>query len=78
MAGITTAQQLKKLGAEAAFIKILEARKRCARSVKSCNAIYLYALYGAIHDVDWRDIPEAKKHEFKQLTAEIRASGRYG
>lgn len=76
-AGIQTADQLKQLGAEAVFVKMLNARKERGLSVGCCNAAYLYALYGAIHDIDWRDIPEAKKSEFKSLTAEMRASGLY-
>lgn len=74
-AGIHTAKQLKEVGAEAAFIKILAHRRELGQSTQSCTAVYLYALYGAIHDLDWRDIPEQKKAEFKQLAAEIRQSG---
>lgn len=74
-AGIRTAAQLKELGAEAAFLKILATRRRLGQSTKNCNAVYLYALYGAIHDIAWRDIPEQKKVNFKRLTAELRQSG---
>ena len=76
-AGIHTAEDLKSIGEEAAFLEMLEARRREGRSGKCCNAAYLYALYGAIHDVDWRDIPEKKKESFKRLAAEIRASRRF-
>ena len=75
--GVRTASQLKKLGVEKAFIKMLLGRKKLGRSAKCCNALYLYAIYGAIHDVDWRAIPEKKKTEFKALAAEIRESGRF-
>lgn len=75
--GIMTADQIIKLGAEAAFIQMLNGRKKKGRSAKCCNAAYLYAIYGAIHDVDWRKIPEKKKREFKKLTAELRESGQY-
>ena len=74
-AGITTAGELRALGAEEAFVKMLLARKDQGRSTKCCNASYLYALYGAIHDVDWRKVPEAQKIEFKKLTTEMRQSG---
>ena len=77
-AGITTAGDLKALGAEQAFLAMLQARKREGRGAKACNAAYLYALYGAIHDIDWLDIPEAEKQRFKELTAEIRESGQFG
>jgi len=76
-AGIKTAQQLLDLGAVDAFVKMLTVRKAEGRSTKCCNAAYLYALYGAIHDIDWRELPDAKKTEFKQLTAEMRESGQF-
>lgn len=76
-AGIQTAQQLIELGAEDAFVKMLIGRKRQGRSGKCCNAAYLYALYGAIHDIDWRELPEKQKSKFKKLTAEMRASGQF-
>lgn len=76
-AGIHTAEEVKQLGAEGTFIKMLSGRLEQGRSANCCNAAYLYALYGAIHDIDWRDVPEEKKLEFKQLTAEMRESGRF-
>jgi len=75
--GINTAGQLKRLGAEAAFVRILLGRKQQGRSGKCCNAAYLYALHGAIHDIDWRKLPELKKLEFKALALELRESGRF-
>jgi DNA transformation protein and related proteins len=76
-AGITTAKQLIEVGVEAAFIKMLSARKATGRSAKCCNAAYLYALHGAIHDCDWRELPEKTKLKYKQLSAELRASGMF-
>lgn len=75
--GITTAAQVRRLGPKNAFVRMLDGRLRSGRSAACCNAAYLYSLYGAIHDVDWRDIPEQKKREFKKFTAELRASGKY-
>ena len=77
-AGIYCAEELITLGPEKAFIRMLEGRVKSGRSTKCCNALYLYAIYGAIHDIDWRDIPETKKAEFKKMTAQIRASGYFG
>ncbi len=71
--GIYTAAELIRCGAVAAFLMLRAERARSGRETKSCNAIYLYALYGAIHDIDWRAIPQKKKDEFKKLTAELRA-----
>ncbi len=75
--GIHTAAQLIELGPEAAFIQMLLGRKQQGRSAKCCNALYLYALYGAIHDIDWRELPQKKQDEFKSLAAQMRQSGRF-
>ena len=75
--GITQAHQIVELGAEQAFVKMLLGREKLGRSGKCCNALYLYALFGAIHDIDWREVPDEKKSEFKLLAAEMRASGRF-
>ena len=76
-AGVFTADQVIAMGPEATFLRMLEARRERGQSAKACNAAYLYALYGAVHDVDWRDVPEKTKTEFKTLTAELRASGEF-
>ncbi len=73
-AGISTAEELIALGPVEAFVKMLIGRKQQGHDTKCCNAAYLYALYGAIHDIDWREVPEEKKQEFKKLTAEMRQS----
>lgn len=75
--GIVTAQQVIDLGAEGAFLKMLEGKAQKGSAAKAVHAAWLYALYAAIHDLDWRDVPEKVKTEFKQLTAEIRESGHY-
>ncbi len=77
-AGIFTAADVIRLGAEETFLRMLIGRSEQGRSTNSVNAAYLYAIYGAIHDLDWREIPDAKKNEFKALAAEIRESGRFG
>jgi len=58
-------------------VQLLIARTQLGRSAKCCNAAYLYALYGAIHNIDWRDVPETKKAQFKAFAAELRESGRF-
>lgn len=77
-AGIHSAEQVIELGVEETFIRMLLARMEKGESAKCCNAVYLYALHGAIHDIDWREVPETKKAEYKRLTAEMRESGRFG
>lgn len=75
--GVTTAQQVIDLGAEDAFVQMLLGRRELGRSAKCCNALYLYALHGAIHDIDWRELPENLKAKFKKFTAELRESGQF-
>jgi DNA transformation protein len=76
--GVFTADDLIRLGPEDAFVRMLEGRIKCGRSTKCCNASYLYAMYGAVHDLDWRDIPDDVKENFKKFTTGLRRSGRYG
>ena len=76
-AGIFTAEEVKRLGVEETFMQMLIGRIKQGRAAKCCNAAYLYAIHGAIHDIDWRNVPEAKKAEYKALTAELRDSGRF-
>ncbi len=76
-AGIFTAQDLLDAGIELAFIKLLQGRVARGLSTFGCNAAYLYAMYGAVHDLDWRNVPAAKKLEFKKWTAELRESGEF-
>ena len=76
-AGIFYADEVKQLGAEKTFIRMLEGRQALGRSAACCNALYLYALYGAIHDIDWRAIPPEKKIAFKALTKTLRKAGRF-
>lgn len=75
--GIMTAHQVIELGAEESFIQMLLGRKAVGRSAKCCNALYLYAIYGAIHDVDWRSLSEEKKEQFKAFTQQLRESGQF-
>ncbi|NND96963.1 MAG: hypothetical protein HKN47_06505 [Pirellulaceae bacterium] len=75
--GICTAQDVIDRGVEVTFMQMLEGRKKTGRSTKCCNAAYLYAIHGAIHDIDWRKVPVRKKQQYKRLTAELRSSGRF-
>ncbi len=75
--GIFYADEVKQLGAEKAFIRMLEGRQVLGRSASCCNALYLYAIYGAIYDINWREIPLEKKIEFKKFTKALRKSGQF-
>jgi len=75
--GIYTLEDIKEMGVEGTFLQMMRGRSKRTKTHKkrggNCfNAAYLYALYGAVHDLDWRDIPEAKKNQFKKLTAKMR------
>ena len=75
--GIETAAQVIELGAEQTFVQMLLGRKSVGRSAKCCNAAYLYAFYGAIHDIDWRALPADKKEHFKAFAKQLRESGQF-
>ena len=76
-AGIMTAGQLITEGAEGAFLKLLESRVSQGKPTHGCNAMYLYALYGAIHDIGATEVPEQEKVRFKAFTAELRQAGAF-
>ena len=67
--GIDSPKKLRAMGAKKAFLRIHEQGQFCGEY----NAAYLYALEGAIRNVDWRAIPERLKKEYKQYTARLRA-----
>ncbi|MCP3660621.1 MAG: competence protein TfoX [Bacteroidetes bacterium] len=67
-ANIDSPQKLAEIGAESAFIKINETKGFCGKF----NALYLYALEGAITNCNWLKIPEARKIEFKKFTKQLR------
>ncbi|MDA8743657.1 TfoX/Sxy family protein [Rubripirellula amarantea] len=74
---IYTLGDIKELGIEKTFEVLMLGRiARGARHRNgggtTFNAVYLYALYGAVHDIDWRAIPDVKKSRFKELTARMR------
>jgi hypothetical protein len=73
--GILTAADLNRLGPQDAFIQMLAGRVRLRRSAKCDNASYLYAMYGAVHDLDWRDIPDDAKEKFKSSQQNFASQG---
>lgn len=66
--GIDSLDTLQKLGAKKAYMKLCTHDDFCGEY----HAAYLYALEGAILNCDWREIPEAKKKEYKALTQSLR------
>lgn len=53
-AGIETAEQLRETG-------VLTAYRKAIAAGASPNKNLLWALYGAVHDMDWRTIPAQEK-----------------
>ncbi len=70
--GIYTAEDIRKHGVEGTFVKLMEGRIARGTGGFCFNASYLYALYGALHDVDWREIPNELQNEYKELSARLR------
>jgi len=66
--GIGNRDQLRALGIEETTRRLLF---RFA-SEKKISLNYLYALEGAIHDRDWRDITPARKQELRSLLERLR------
>ncbi len=69
---IYTLGDLLELGVEKSFEVLMLGKIARGNRGKCFNAAYLYAIYGAIHNIDWRDVPEPKKVYFKKLTAKLR------
>ncbi len=72
--GIYTLEDIKALGVEETFLQMMQGRQKNKKGGKCFNAAYLYALWGAIHDLDWREVPESKKRQFRKLTAQLRGA----
>lgn len=66
--GIVHPAILRRLGAEEAYRRLCEHEGFCGRY----NAVYLYALEGAILDCHWQQIPEERKEAYKALTKQLR------
>lgn len=71
--GVHTAGDIRKRGIEETFQEMMFNRMARGDGGKCMNAAYLYALYGAMNDCDWREVPEKQKAKFKKLTAKLRA-----
>ena len=77
--GIYTLEDIESHGVEGTFLKFINWRRKRNQGKSCYNALYLYALYGAVHDLDWREIPQEKKDEFKALTESYaRRTGKQG
>ena len=66
--GIENRDQLRALGIEETTRRLLFR----FGSEKKISLNYLYALEGAIHDRDWRDITPARKQDLRSLLERLR------
>lgn len=57
--GITTPAELEQAGAVDAYRRLVEAR------TPGLSSTMLWALAGAVADVDWRDLPEHTKQQLR-------------
>jgi DNA transformation protein len=69
-AEIYNIDSMQKVGTEDVYLKIDESGGFCGVH----NAVYLYAIEGAITDCSWADIPEERKRELKDFTKTLRGS----
>ena len=63
--GITTAEELKKIGSEEAFVRLK------VRDPQVC-LVHLYALEGAISDTDYNQLQEDVKQSLKAVSDRLR------
>ena len=78
--GPTSSRELREIGIESRDQLIETGIAEVARrllfrfgSERNISLNYLYALEGAIHDRDWRDIPPARKQELRTLLGTLRS-----
>ncbi|GAB5403052.1 MAG: hypothetical protein Aurels2KO_12830 [Aureliella sp.] len=62
--GIKNFGDIKSLGVEQTF-ELVFGYRASKGAIEGLSAVYLYALFGAIHDIDWRRIPAEAKAELK-------------
>lgn len=78
--GPTSSRELREIGVETredlAALGIEEVTRRLLfrfGSEKKISVNYLYALEGAMHDHDWRDISPSRKEKLRQMLEQLRA-----
>ncbi len=72
--GIYTLDELKSLGPEAAFRKVWLGRLTRGETTKTLNAMYIYALHGAIHDMSCLELSEEDKSRYKAFARSMRTT----
>jgi DNA transformation protein len=62
--GIHSVEDLRAMGAEAAFHRL-----RFVFGKRAVSLNFLYALDGALKGCDWRHLPEGRKAELRRMAA---------
>lgn len=70
-AGIFTEEDIVQLGVEETYERMVAAQMKTGKRVV-IHPGYLYAIYGALEDCDWREVPASKKNEFKAICDRLR------
>ena len=73
----TPGKQLKARGSRADRCADGDVLLAASDNYYCCNALYLYSIYGSIHNLGWQNIPEKKKIEFKKFSKNLRNSNLY-
>lgn len=64
--GISSPADLEKIGVKEAYVRL-----RLKNPERDICACVLYSLYGALKGIPWNKIPEKKKIEFRDFSAEL-------
>ena len=62
--GISSLEELKKVGSEEAFARVKQIDKNAGRSI-------LFAIDGAVQGVKWHEIPEDRKNKLRDYFNEL-------
>ncbi|MGC9331075.1 MAG: TfoX/Sxy family DNA transformation protein [Bacteroidales bacterium] len=62
--GISSLEELKKVGSEEAFARVKQIDKNAGRSI-------LFAIDGAVQGVKWHEIPEERKEKLRAYFNEL-------
>ncbi len=65
--GIRKREDLITMGAEEAYFQIWK-----SHPTMTIHPLYLWALEGAIEGIDYREIPEQRKKDFKKFVQELK------
>ncbi len=71
--GIFNREDLERVGVEQAYRMIFLKRLASGQSIRTMNAMYLYAMHGAIHGISCLALEQSTKDRYRRFAAELRA-----